>query len=75
MGANRRQGWALFLFVVGFTFFPAGLLSLGPLFTLTGLVCLIASAVMFIAVKPLEHGHSHEKPEALGVPAKKKQVV
>jgi len=74
MGANRRQGWALFLFLVGFTFLPAGLLELGALFTLVGLVCLIASAVMFIAVKPLEHGHSHEKAEPL-VPAKKKQVV
>ena len=77
MGANRRQGWALFVFVMGFTFLPAGLLSLGPLFTLLGLLCLIASTVMFIAVKPLEHGHghSHAQPEALSVSAKKKQVV
>ena len=75
MGANRRQGWALFLFLVGFTFLPAGLLELGALFTLVGLVCLIASVVMFIAAKPLEHGHSHDKPELPSMPAKKRQVV
>jgi hypothetical protein len=75
MGANRRQGWALFLFLVGFTFLPAGLLSLGPLFSFVGLLCLIASAVMFTAIRPLEHGHSHDKPEAFSVPAKKKQAV
>jgi hypothetical protein len=75
MGANRRQGWSLFLFLVGFTFLPAGLLELGPLFAVAGLVCLIASAVMFMAIRPLEHGHSEDKPEAYSAPIKKKQVV
>ena len=75
MGANRRQGWALFLFLVGFTFLPAGLLSLGALFSLVGVVCLIASVVLFTAIRPLEHGQSHEKPEAFSAAAKKKQMV
>ena len=76
MGANRRQGWALFLFLVGFTFLPAGLLSLGALFSIVGIVCLIASSVMFIAIKPLEHGHPHEAAApSLSAPVKKKQLV
>ena len=55
MGANSQQGWALLLFFLGFTFVPAGLFALGPLFTIAGLVCLIASVVWFIRIKPLEH--------------------
>ena len=55
MGANSKQGWYLLLFIVGFTFLPAGLAYLGPLFSLVGLVCLIASLVGFYRIKPLEH--------------------
>ncbi len=55
MGANSQQGWALLLFLLGFTFVPAGLFALGPLFIIAGLVCLIASVVWFIRIKPLEH--------------------
>jgi membrane-bound ClpP family serine protease len=55
MGANRQQGWALLLFLVGFTFLPAGLFALGPIFAVVGLVCLIVSAVWFYRIKPLEH--------------------
>ena len=65
MGANRKQGWALLLFLVGFTFFPAGLFALGPLFTIAGLVCLVASALWFIQIKPLEHGEPKKKLEAM----------
>ena len=43
MGANSQQGWALLLFVVGFTFFVGGLFALGPIFTIVGLVGLIVS--------------------------------
>jgi len=53
MGANSKQGWALFAFMVGFTFLPAGLVYLGPVFTLAGLICLIGSAVAFYQIKPL----------------------
>ena len=58
MGANTQQGWALFLFIIGFTFLPAGLFALGPIFAVVGLVCLLASAVWFINIKPLEHMNS-----------------
>ena len=55
MGANSKQGWYLFLFLIGFTFLPAGLAYLGPIFSLIGLGCLIASLVGFYRIKPLEH--------------------
>lgn len=55
MGANSKQGWYLLLFLIGFTFLPAGLAYLGPFFSLAGLACLIASAVGFYRIKPLEH--------------------
>ena len=55
MGANSKQGWYLFLFLIGFTFLPAGLVYLGFLFSIAGLACLIVSAVGFISIKPLEH--------------------
>ncbi len=55
MGANSQQGWSLLLFLVGFTFLPAGLFALGPIFSIAGLVCLIAAAVWFYRIKPLEH--------------------
>jgi membrane-bound ClpP family serine protease len=55
MGANRQQGWALLLFILGFTFVPAGLFALGPIFTIAGLACLIASLAWCVKLKPLEH--------------------
>jgi hypothetical protein len=55
MGANSKQGWYLLVFIVGFTFLPAGLAYLGPIVSLVGLVCLIASLVGFYRIKPLEH--------------------
>lgn len=55
MGANKWQGWYLFLFLVGFTFLPAGVGYLGPLFTIAGLLCLAGSLIGFYLIKPLEH--------------------
>lgn len=55
MGANSQQGWALLLFVVGFTFFAGGLFALGPIFTLLGLVFLIVSGIWCYRIKPLEN--------------------
>ena len=55
MGANSQQGWSLLLFLIGFTFLPAGLFALGPIFTIAGLIALIVSAAWFIKIKPLEH--------------------
>jgi hypothetical protein len=63
MGANSAQGWSLFLFLVGFTFLPAGLVYLGPLFSAIGMICLIASAVGFYRIKPLEHGGVSQSPQ------------
>ncbi len=64
MGANSKQGWYLLLFLVGFTFLVAGLVYLGPIFSLFGLACLIASLVGFYRIKPLEHATT---PETLSV--------
>jgi hypothetical protein len=55
MGANREQGWSLLVFVIGFTFFVAGLFVLGPISWVIGLLCLIAAAIWFYRLKPLEH--------------------
>ena len=71
MGANSQQGWALLLFVVGFTFFVGGLFALGPIFTLVGLVCLIVSGIWCYRIKPLEH----DVPEPVGVPSKERRAV
>jgi hypothetical protein len=65
MGANSKQGWCLLVFLVGFTFLPAGLAYLGPISTLFGLACLIASLVGFYRIKPLEFATT---PESLSVP-------
>ncbi len=62
MGANSQQGWALLLFLIGFTFLPAGLFALGPIFVIAGLVCLIASFAWFMRIKPLEHLESGNSP-------------
>ena len=56
MGANSKQGWFLFLFLIGFTFLVAGLAYLGFIFAVAGLACLIASLVGFYQIKPLETG-------------------
>jgi|GEM_PF-3062211 hypothetical protein len=58
MGANKKQGWCLFAFLVGFTFLPAGMVYLGWMFSLLGLACLTGSAVGFYRIKPLEYGGS-----------------
>jgi membrane-bound ClpP family serine protease len=72
MGANHsQQGWALLIFVVGFTFFVGGLFALGPISTLVGLVCLIASGIWCYRIKPLEQN----VPEPVGVPSKERRAV
>lgn len=55
MGANSKQGWYLFIFLLGFTFLPAGLAYLGPIFDIFGLACLVVSVIGFIQIKPLEN--------------------
>ena len=75
MGANSQQGWALLLFVVGFTFLVGGLFGLGPIFAIAGLVCLIASAIWCHRIKPLEHGLPESQPEVVAQPVKAKHAV
>ena len=76
MGANRQQGWALLLFLVGFTFFVAGLFALGILATVIGLACLVISAIWCYRIKPLEHQASEPADaEPIGMPQRKKQAV
>ena len=75
MGANRQQGWSLLLFLVGFTFFVAGLFALGTIFSIVGLVCLIASSIWCYRLKPLEHeGTQAIAAEPVGM-QKKRQAV
>jgi hypothetical protein len=57
MGANSKQGWLLFIFIIGFTSLVAGVAYLGALFTLFGLVALVASLIGFHQIKPLENVH------------------
>ncbi len=75
MGANSQQGWALLLFLLGFTFLPAGLFALGPVFSIIGLGCLIASAIWCWRIKPLEHGGTPNKLEAVGSTVKPKHAM
>jgi membrane-bound ClpP family serine protease len=74
MGANSQQGWALLIFVIGFTFLPAGLFALGPIFSIIGLVCLIVALAWCYRIKPLEH-MEQGTPENVSVPPKAKRAV
>jgi membrane-bound ClpP family serine protease len=76
MGANRQQGWSLLLFLVGFTFFVAGLFALGAIFAIAGLICLLTSAIWCYRLKPLEHEGTQAIPaEPVSMPQKKRQAV
>ncbi len=75
MGANSQQGWSLFLFLLGFTFLPAGLFALGPIFTIFGLVCLVVAAVWSYRIKPLEHGEPGARVGPASEPVRTKQAV
>ena len=76
MGANRQQGWSVLLFLTGFTFFVAGLFALGAVFSIAGLVCLIAAAIWSYRLKPLEHeGTQAIAAEPVSMPQKKRQAV
>jgi hypothetical protein len=71
VGANSQQGWSLMLFLIGFTFLPAGLFALGPIFTIAGLACLIVGLVWTYRLKPLEQAEANKSPEAANQPKKR----
>lgn len=75
MGANSQQGWALLLFIIGFTFLPAGLFALGPIFSIAGLACLIASAIWCYRIKPLEHLRPQSPLEPVSKPVGTKRAI
>ncbi len=75
MGANRQQGWALLLFLTGFTFLVAGLFALGPIFSIAGLACLIAAAVWCYRIKPLEHLESENPSETVSAPPESRRAA
>lgn len=60
MAANRQQGTYLAVFILGFTFLPAGLIAwsshpiIGAILTLAGLSLLIHSLVGFYRIKRFE---------------------
>jgi hypothetical protein len=64
MGSHSKQGWFLFLFMVGFTFLVAGLAYMPIIFALLGLIAIIVSLVGFHQIKPLEDGVEEEQPAA-----------
>jgi len=51
MGSTAAQGWYLFLFLVGFTLGPAGLVALGWPVAIIGFVMIAASLAGFHAIK------------------------
>ncbi len=51
MGSTSKQGWYLFLFLLGFTLAPAGLFALGWLVALIGFALLAVALAGFRAIK------------------------
>ena len=51
MGATSKQGWYLFLFLVGFTLGPAGIFALGWLVALIGFAMVGGALAGFYSIK------------------------
>ena len=51
MGSTSAQGWYLFMFILGFTFAPAGFIYLGWPVALVGLALLAASFAGFRSIR------------------------
>ncbi len=51
MGATSKQGWYLFVFIVGFTLTPGGLVALGWPVALIGLALMVAALAGFYSIK------------------------
>lgn len=51
MGATSAQGWYLFMFIVGFTLGPAGLVALGLPVALLGFLLMAGALGGFLTIK------------------------
>jgi hypothetical protein len=51
MGATSKQGWYLFVFMVGFTLGPAGLVALGWPIALVGFGLMAAALAGFYSIR------------------------
>jgi hypothetical protein len=77
MGATSKHGWYLFLFIVGFTIGPAGLVYLGWLVALVGFAMMGAALAGFYSIKepatsPQAKGNERRPmPSAVGAQAGK----
>jgi hypothetical protein len=70
MGATSKQGWYLFIFIVGFTLGPAGLAGLGWPIALIGFGLMVAALVGFRSIKePVMLGSRAERKGHAGSPA------
>ncbi|HWY05455.1 MAG TPA: hypothetical protein VNY24_01265 [Candidatus Acidoferrales bacterium] len=58
MGANSTQAIALASFLLGFTLLSAGFASGAILYFVAAVVFLVASIVIFLKIKPLEHAEN-----------------
>lgn len=63
MGANRKQGWCLFAFLLGFLMVPAGIVAYaeasatfwGALAFAAGAALIVAAGFGFAVIRPREH--------------------
>jgi len=72
MGATSKQGWYLFVFIVGFTLGPAGLAGLGWPIALIGFGLMAAALAGFRSIRepvllgPLARRTGHAGSPAVG---------
>jgi hypothetical protein len=68
MGATSAQGWYLFVFIVGFTLGPAGLLALGWPVALIGFALMAIALAGFRSIKTSAAGGPESREPARVVP-------
>ena len=56
VGTTKKSGWALFWFLLGFTFLGTAPVGGGLLSLIAGSVVLVFSAVLFKAARKIEEG-------------------
>ena len=63
MGATSAQGWYLFIFIVGFTLAPAGILALGWLGGILGLAMMAGALAGFHSIKEPAAGQTSTRDQ------------